>query len=92
MKLAGVVRKFGDAESFLIVSKNNALATCVLNNPKGFNALNLPMIDGLNELIKEWNRSDDVGAVLIYGHGGKAFCAGGDIRALYDAKVAGGDT
>lgn len=28
-------------------------------------------------------------AVWITGAGGKAFCAGGDVRSLYDAKIAG---
>jgi enoyl-CoA hydratase len=34
-------------------------------------------------------RRSAVGAVLIDGAGERAFCAGGDIRALYDAAKSG---
>ena len=42
----------------------------------------------LNELqreVLEWNQDPQVKAVLFSGVG-KAFCAGGDVRALYEAK------
>jgi enoyl-CoA hydratase len=49
------------------------------------------MIMELKELIKEWNVDERIGAVLIYGAGKKAFCAGRDTRAFYDAKHGDGE-
>lgn len=51
------------------------------------NALNLPMIRAIYPTLKEWETSPAVNTVVIQGAGDKAFCAGGDVRALYDEKV-----
>lgn len=56
-----------------------------LNRPAALNALNLSMIRTLSPLVEDWAQDDgDVNMVVIRGAGGKAFCAGGDIRALHD--------
>ena len=61
-----------------------------LNRPKALNALNLEMIRTLTPLLHEWNtRNVGVEMVLIKGEGDKAFCAGGDIRAI--TEVPGGE-
>lgn len=61
----------------------NGCLTMSLHRPKALNALNLPMIrlltSGLKSLSKHKHHSK---CVLVYGEGDKAFCAGGDIRAL----------
>lgn len=33
--------------------------------------------------IQEWERDENIGAILIKGVGEKAFCAGGDVRGYY---------
>jgi len=48
----------------------------------------MDMINILKAATTDWNQSD-VKAVWINGAGGKAFCAGGDIKTLYDAKRSG---
>ena len=35
-------------------------------------------------------KKNDVGSVVLSGAGGKAFCAGGDIRSVTDSVAAGG--
>jgi enoyl-CoA hydratase/carnithine racemase len=59
----------------------------VLNRPKALNSLNLDMIKTLNENIPAIDKTK---AVWFEGAGGKAFCAGGDVKALFekDAKVS----
>jgi len=42
-------------------------------------------------LFHSWASDPAVGTVLIDGAGDRAFCAGGDIRALYDAAKSGED-
>lgn len=47
------------------------------------NAQNLPMVLKIREQIELWRHDPSVAAVLVRGEGERAFCAGGDIRALY---------
>jgi len=39
--------------------------------------------------MRSWAQDPTVGAILLDGAGERAFCAGGDIRALYDAAKSG---
>jgi len=68
----------------------NHVAFVTLNRPGALNALSLEMILRLRALFNEYSADPEVFAVLIRGAGEKAFCAGGDIRALYKSfKNAG---
>jgi enoyl-CoA hydratase/carnithine racemase len=68
----------------------NHVAFVTLNRPEALNALSLGMILRLRTLFSEFSADPEVYAVLIRGAGEKAFCAGGDIRALYKSfKNAG---
>lgn len=60
-----------------------------LNRPRQLNALSWPMIGAIAERLRQWAADDNVRAVLLRGAGPKGFCAGGDIRALYDSYHAG---
>ncbi len=60
-----------------------------LNRPAALNALSLNMIRGLAHLLKEWETDPSVNLIIIEGAGEKAFCAGGDVRAVYEAKRMG---
>ena len=55
-----------------------------LNRPDALNALTWDMCKRFRAKLIEWERSPEVRAVLVKGAGEKAFCAGGDIRWLYD--------
>jgi len=59
-----------------------------LNRPKALNALNLNMIKVLQPHYTRWEKDKHTTFVLMKGAGGKAFCAGGDIRAIYDEGAA----
>ncbi|TDQ80972.1 3-hydroxyisobutyryl-CoA hydrolase [Dongia mobilis] len=60
-----------------------------LNRPEALNALTLPMIDAIAAQLSAWERRVDIKAIVITGGGGKAFCAGGDVKALHAAKARG---
>ena len=62
-----------------------------LNRPQALNALSHEMCRALHAGLAEWARDDAVGLVIIDGAGERAFCAGGDVRALYADWQAGGD-
>ncbi len=62
-----------------------------LNRPKALNALDLDMIRVITRALCAWAEDLAVHAVLIEGEGDRAFCAGGDIRAIR-AMARAGDT
>ena len=68
-----------------VLPNGRRLAHAELNVPATLNSLSLEMIDLLQPAIDGWADRPDVVAVLITGAGEKAFCAGGDIQALYHA-------
>ncbi|MBF4489438.1 enoyl-CoA hydratase/isomerase family protein [Psychrobacter sp. N25K4-3-2] len=56
-----------------------------LNTPKSLNALSVEMCQLLSQQLEQWKSDGHVVAILLKGAGDKAFCAGGDIRKLYDS-------
>ena len=61
-----------------------------LNRPRALNALSRAMCEALDAGLVAWRADPEVRAVLIKGAGERAFCAGGDIRSLYDLLTTGG--
>ena len=59
-----------------------------LNMPKSLNALSVEMCQLLSQQLEQWQGDEQVVALLLKGAGDKAFCAGGDIRRLYDSMSA----
>jgi enoyl-CoA hydratase len=69
----------------VIVREFGALRRITLNRPKALNAITLDMAVTMTAFMQAWADDPAVGAILLDGAGERAFCAGGDIRALYDA-------
>lgn len=74
------------------------LGLLTLNRPKALNALNLEMVRELHTVLQGWAGDPAVHGVLLRGsarpaaegkHSGTHFCAGGDIRFMHDAALAG---
>ena len=59
-----------------------------LNRPAALNALTLDMVRAIDRALTAWETDDAVALVVLDGAGERGFCAGGDIRALYDAAKA----
>ncbi len=66
---------------------HNKIGFLKLNAEKSLNALSMPMIDGIIQALEEWCNNSLVECVFIEGAGEKSFCAGGDIRLLYEEIV-----
>lgn len=77
------------AEPEVIIGAENGVGTLTLNRPQGLNALTRNMVQVLDRQLSDWAQDDQIQAVVLQGAGDKAFCAGGDIRALYDSYQAG---
>lgn len=64
---------------------NTQVGHIKLNAPRTLNSLTLSMVKKISALLDGWERDPDIKMILITGNGEKAFCAGGDIRALYES-------
>lgn len=49
------------------------------------------MIGILRDALKEWSQDNQTRIAFFTGAGSKAFCAGGDVRAIYHGKNGDGD-
>lgn len=77
------------AEPSLIVRRESGAGRIVMNRPRTLNALTQDMIDGFGQAIAAWKDDPAVNLVILEGAGGRAFCAGGDVRAVRAAAIAG---
>src|SRR5258707_1879105 len=69
----------------ILHERRDGLAVVTLNRPKALNTLTLGMYRTLDPELVAWGTDPAIRAVLIRGAGERAFCAGGDVRAIYDA-------
>ena len=76
-------------EAEVLFEKRGALGLITLNRPKALNALTHAMCVSMKAQLDDWAKDADVKAVAVRGAGDRAFCAGGDIRALYDSGKTG---
>ena len=75
----------------VVAEIRNHIGHLTLNRPAGLNAITLNMVRCLTRHLQVWADDPNVYAVVLRGAGDKAFCAGGDIRSLYDS-FKNGDT
>jgi enoyl-CoA hydratase len=73
----------------VIVRRQGRIGRITLNRPKALNAIDLPMIQSIAAALDDWREDPLVHAVVIEGEGGRAFCAGGDIRQVRADSMAG---
>ncbi|MFZ0022844.1 enoyl-CoA hydratase/isomerase family protein [Acinetobacter sp.] len=76
-------------ENNLAIRVQGSLGIISLDRIQHLNALTLPMIQGIQAQLDQWCHDQEVQAILINSNSPKAFCAGGDIRYLYDNYQAG---
>ncbi|MFJ4432421.1 enoyl-CoA hydratase/isomerase family protein [Pseudomonas sp. NPDC089395] len=77
------------ATAHVLAEVRNQIGHLTLNRPTGLNALTLDMVRSLRQHFDRWAEDPQVLAVVLRGEGPKGFCAGGDIRSLYDSHKAG---
>jgi enoyl-CoA hydratase/carnithine racemase len=77
------------AESIGVIETATAcgrrFGSVVLQAQGSLNALSLTMVDGLQAQLTRWAADPEIVAVVLSGEGEKAFCAGGDLRDLYQS-------
>ena len=69
----------------ILFGREGGVATVTLNRPQALNAFTLDMYRRFDPMLRAWADDPEIHAVLVRGAEGRAFCAGGDIRAIYEA-------
>lgn len=70
----------------LLAERQGALGLLTLNRPQALNALTLGMSEAMAAQLRAWADDPAIKTVAMRGAGERAFCAGGDVRALYEAR------
>lgn len=69
----------------VLAEVRNHIGHLTLNRPAELNAIDLETVRTLSLQLDLWAEDDGVYAVVLRSAGDRAFCAGGDIHALYQA-------
>jgi len=77
-----------DAAEILFERRGTA-GLVTLNRPQALNAVTLGMVRALTQQLVQWQSDPAVTRIVLTAAGGRAFSAGGDIRALYEAGTTG---
>jgi enoyl-CoA hydratase/carnithine racemase len=67
----------------------NRIGFIELERPKALNALSTGMIRAIHAALDQWGDNPDVLAVVVRSQHPRAFCAGGDVRFLYESAQRG---
>jgi enoyl-CoA hydratase len=79
----------GTAEQSVVARVEGRAGIILLNRPRALNALDGGMIEALAAAASRFRHDPAVELVILEGAGGRAFCAGGDVRAVRNAVLAG---
>ncbi|WP_111399625.1 enoyl-CoA hydratase/isomerase family protein [Humitalea rosea] len=77
------------SEATVVWGRSGAAGTILMNRPRALNALDHAMIDAMAAALAELRDDPKVALVILEGAGGRAFCAGGDVRAMRQAALDG---
>lgn len=69
----------------ILFEQRGALGLVTLNRSNALNALTHAMCVAMHAQLARWRDDDSIRSVAVRGAGERAFCAGGDIRALFEA-------
>jgi enoyl-CoA hydratase len=77
------------ADADILFERRGAAGVVTLNRPQALNAVTHDMVRALRSRLEDWAADAGVTRVIVTAAGGRAFSAGGDIRALTDLGRAG---
>ena len=70
----------------LLCTIQGQVGIITLNRPAVLNSLNVSMLAGMHRQLRDWSGQPEIKAVVVRGAGSKGLCAGGDVRAVYEAR------
>lgn len=71
-----------------IACSAGTIGLLTLNRPEALNSLSLEMVRLMHEALDTWEQDDNIALIILNSSNDKAFCAGGDLRAMYDSCIA----
>lgn len=74
----------GESEPEVLGQDVGNKGVLIFNRPKALNSLNLNMVQLTNDILTRWEKTKTL--VISKGSGGKAYCAGGDVKAITTNK------
>ena len=74
--------------NFIRTNVANGVGEVILDRPKALNALDQSMVDEMYDVLIRWADDDAIETILVTSASDRAFCAGGDIRAIRDRALA----
>lgn len=66
-------------------ASGHRFGVATLNAPASLNALSLQMVQLLTPALRQWAHDSAIAGIVLQATGEKAFCAGGDLRDLYQS-------
>jgi enoyl-CoA hydratase len=72
-------------EQYIVVEREDPIATATINRPDKLNALNWALVAELADRLEELDADDAIRCIVITGAGERAFAAGADIAEMADA-------
>ncbi|WP_373974759.1 enoyl-CoA hydratase/isomerase family protein [Chitinibacter sp. SCUT-21] len=70
----------------LLKNHNGSQIACLaLSAPERINAQNLAMVRQMSAALAQWRDDESIMAIVLIGAGERGFCAGGDLKTLYQA-------
>jgi enoyl-CoA hydratase len=75
--------------SDILFERRGVAGVVTLNRPGALNAISHAMVHAFTAQLVAWESDPAVTRVVVTAASGRAFCAGGDLRALYDLGRAG---
>ena len=74
----------------VIIRGSGGCGHITLNRPKALHALTLDMCKAMIAALRAWEAESSIRAIIVDHSKGRGFCAGGDIRLLYESLQGGG--
>ena len=68
----------------ILFERRGGVGFVLLDRPGALNALSLTLIEAFDARLKVWAEDPAVEAVVVRGAGNRAFCAGGDVRSIWE--------
>jgi enoyl-CoA hydratase len=74
-------------QQYILVEREEPIATAIINRPDKLNALNWDLIAELADELEKLDADDAIGCIVLTGAGDRAFAAGADIAEMSDAST-----
>lgn len=76
------------SDDHILVERRGSAGIIRLNRPRALNSLTIGMVRAISSALDAFELDPEIATVVVLGEGERGFCAGGDIRALYESGRA----